>query len=261
VSAASQATGGYDPSFFDPIAAAERDHFWFQGRTAVISALAARALGNSPSACALEVGCGTGLVLEALQRQVPTGFVVGMDLHLTGLGQARRGWPGPLVCADVTRPPFARPFDLVGAFDVIEHLTDDEGALRHLYSLVRPGGALLVTVPAHPSLWSYFDEAAHHVRRYRRRDLVEKVTASGFRVEFSSEFMASLLPMVWLRRRLWGRRGGSSLPVHDLAEAELKVPPLVNRPLRWVLRTEAKVVGRARRLPFGTSVVVLARRP
>src|SRR4029077_3111817 len=86
----------------------------------------------------------------------------------------------PLYQADARRLPFDREFDAVGAFDVLEHIRQDDAALAQLYQAVRPGGGLLVTVPQHPRLWSTADEYARHERRYTRSGLMQKVADAGF---------------------------------------------------------------------------------
>src|SRR5439155_2220773 len=152
----------------------------------------------------LEVGCGTGVVLAELQRLFPAGRVVGMDLFAEGLEFARRRFNGTLIHGDVFTHHFEQPFDLLCAFDVIEHLDDDEKILRRFWDQVRPGGHLVVTVPAHPNLWSYFDEVAYHRRRYEPAELKRKLVGAGFRVEHCTQFMAALFAPMWLKRRLLG---------------------------------------------------------
>ena len=106
--------------------------------------------------------------------------------------------------------PFGKQFDLVGMFDVLEHIPQERETLAALWNYLAPGGRLLLTVPAHPVLWSYFDEAAQHCRRYSVQDLREKLVEAGFQVEFLSQFMACIFPMVWIYRKMRGLRRSSS---------------------------------------------------
>ena len=156
----------------------------------------------------LEVGCGTGNVLRMLERHCRRGTVVGMDLFAEGLHYARQRTACGLVQGDVRTPPFGAAFDLIGLFDVLEHLPDDRQILADLHRMLVPGGHLLVTVPAHRALWSYFDEAAHHCRRYAAPDLRRKLVAAGYRVDYLTQYMAALFPLVWLGRRLAAGAGG-----------------------------------------------------
>lgn len=252
------ATTSYDPEYFAPLFAAEERHFWFRARNALIGALARKALAGRSASRLLEIGCGTGNVLRALRSSAPGGTLVGMDLFIEGLHIARRRVDAPLVQADVSRAPFDAGFDLIGLFDVIEHLPEDEQVLRDAAALLAPGGTLLVTVPAFPSLWSYFDEAAHHVRRYRRAELGKKLAAAGLQVTTLSYSMLSIFPLVWLQRRLMRAHGTSD---HDRAVDELRIVPVINEILAGLLTLEARLCAAGVRLPFGTSLIAVARRP
>jgi len=256
-------TIGYDPVYFEQLSAIESRHFWFRARRRII-AEAVRASGRvRQGTTVLEVGCGTGQVLGVLERTAPGGTVIGMDMFIEGLRIARRRTARPVVQGDVNHPPFRPSFDLIALLDVLEHLEDDTGVLETLRALLKPGGALLLTVPARRSLWSYFDEAGHHRRRYESDDLERKLVAAGYRVEYLSHFMLPLFPIVWLGRRLRalaGRdpRGGGRSP-RQLTSAELRVVPVLNEILVWVLALEAVFVRRRCRLPVGTSLIAVAR--
>ncbi|HYN88796.1 MAG TPA: class I SAM-dependent methyltransferase, partial [Ardenticatenaceae bacterium] len=153
----------YDPQHFAPLFAIEDRHFWFRSRNRVIAAVARQLTADLNARYrVLEVGCGTGNVLRVLERVCARGTVMGMDLFAEGLSYARARTTCTLLQGDMRRPPFDAEFDLIGLFDVLEHLPDDVQVLRDLYAMLAPGGRLLMTVPAGPSLWSYFDEASGH---------------------------------------------------------------------------------------------------
>lgn len=255
----------YDAKFFAKLADVEERHFWFRTRNEVITALLRQYSEAWPAGFrVLEVGCGNGNVLRALEEACPRSQVVGMDLFSEGLVFARQRSSCSLVRGDVERPPFGVQFDCVGAFDVVEHLPDDLRILRSLRELVRPGGVLLLTVPAYRSLWSYFDEASHHCRRYEPGELRERLTEAGFLVEFLSPFMASVFPLMWAVRKLGSiRRGRAQSHPKDLSLTlqELRIVPGLNGLLAFVLRQEAKLIRARKALPFGSSLVAAARRP
>jgi SAM-dependent methyltransferase len=213
----------------------------------------------------LEVGCGTGNVLRVLQSACRGGTVVGMDLFEEGLRFARSRLPdAKLVVGDAMRPPFSTRFEIVGLFDVLEHITNDVEVLAALRQLLTADGTLMMTVPAGPGLWSYFDEAAQHVRRYAAGELAEKLGAAGFEVQFLSPYMASLYPALWLGRRLASGRdrkpptGGQR--TRRLVDQELRVNPLVGATLKPLLELERLWLRRRRRLPTGSSLIAVARR-
>jgi SAM-dependent methyltransferase len=243
----------YTPHLFD----AEDRHFWFRARNDVIRAVVLNLLPALPAGYrVLEVGCGTGNTLRVLDAACRPGSVVGMDAQHDGLALARRRVACPLIQADIRRPPFppAIHFDLVGMFDVLEHIPDDVEALAAVRARMNDGAVLLLTVPAGPELWSAFDEAAHHCRRYTASTLAAALTAAGFELEFLSPFMAGLYPLAWVKRRFRGARRGD--PVLD----DLRIVPGVNGGLAWLLGLEASRIAARRRLPFGTSLVAIARK-
>jgi len=131
----------YDPRWFDLLDRVEDRHFWFAARRQVVGRLARRALaGVSGPPRVLEIGCGNGGLLATLQAAAPGGVVVGTDLYLDALHHARLRSSAHLVCADLQRSPFGAPFDLIGMFDVLEHLDDDAGVLRAVAGMLAPGG-------------------------------------------------------------------------------------------------------------------------
>jgi SAM-dependent methyltransferase len=255
--------GGYDPSFFDQLALIEERHFWFRARNRLIAECAKKISSElRPGYSVLEVGCGTGNVLRALREACPHGVVVGLELWFDGLRHAQRRSPGFLVQGDVRRCPFSKQFDLVGMFDVLEHIREEQETLVSLRQLLAPGGRLLLTVPAHQSLWSYFDEAAHHCRRYSGDEIRRKLTEAGFEVEFQSQFMACIFPLVWFLRKISRLRPQSDFrDAKMLARDEFRLVPVINGILTAVLNLEAAWVTRSHMLPIGTSLLVIARRP
>ncbi len=259
-SAGSTRSGGYDPFFFDRLAQVEDEHFWFRARNHLILGLA-RGISSSLKRCdlVLEVGCGTGNVLRVLESACPNCRLVGLELWHDGLRHARTRSRALLVQADIGNSPFGEQFDLVGMFDVLEHLTDDQETLRLVHSALRPGGKLLLTVPAHQSLWSYFDEASRHCRRYSAEGIRQKLEDAGFEVEFLTQFMACIFPVVWSYRKLAGLRGNTN-SARQLASEEFRLVPVLNGILAALLHLEAKWICRGHSLPLGTSLVVVARK-
>jgi len=254
--------GGYDPSFFQQLAQVEDRHFWFRARNRLISSLARRFTSQlKPGYLVLEVGCGTGNVLRALRQACPDGSVVGLELWFDGLRFAQQRSAGPLVQGDVRNCPFGKPFDLIGMFDVLEHIPQELDTLTALREALAPEGRLILTVPAHQYLWSYFDEAADHCRRYSAQNIRARLTEAGFEVEFLSQFMTCIFPIVWLVRKISGHRQQSgSEDARALASKEFRVLPLINGLLTRLLNLEAFWLSRGHHLPIGTSLIVVARR-
>jgi SAM-dependent methyltransferase len=252
----------FDPSYYGRLHELEGRHFWFRARSRVISTVVSQLTSQLEEGFrVLEVGCGTGGILNVLDDECRRGHVFGMDLFHEGLCFASKRTQATLVQGDIHRRPFDASFDVVGAFDVIEHLADDTRALRSLAGLLKPGGAVIVTVPAEPSFFSYFDRAVGHYRRYTKSSLTALLARSGFAVEYATHYMTSIYPLVWLGRRLAPLRKKSETygDVYELAMAEFRIPPVVNDLLAWILSQEARVIARRRPLPFGTSLLAIAR--
>ena len=251
----------YNPEHFEPLFAVEDGHFWFRARNRCIAAAAGLIANPGSVREIIEHGCGTGFVLRELQRLFPRAQVTGADLFAEGLALARRRFTGRLIQVNLLECDFRAAFDLAGLFDVLEHLDRDVEALLALRRQLRPGGRLLLTVPAHRWLWSGYDVESGHRRRYTRAQLEARLAEAGFSVDYCTEFMCGLVPLMWLRRRAsWGRGGTPETSTPRPAKDELRVHPLANRVLEALLRPEASWIGRGWRLPFGTSLLALATR-
>lgn len=240
-----------DRAVYRRMAALQDRHWWFVGRRRVLSAVLGR-LGLPQGARILEAGCGTGGNLAMLGR---FGEVHGFEPD----AEARALVNGHISC-DLRdgRLPDGIPFepggfDLVAALDVVEHLDDDRASLRALAAQLRPGGRLLITVPAWKFLWSRHDESHHHRRRYARGELLRLVEEAGLRPELISYFNSLLFPLV-----VTVRAAKKVLRIEDVADDALP-PAATNRILTALFAAERFLVGRLP-MPPGVSLLVVARR-
>jgi SAM-dependent methyltransferase len=230
-------------------ALSERElHPWYGGRLAVLSGELDR-LDLPAGASILDAGCGTGGVLAELAGR---GVVAGVEPDPGSAALARERVPGADVrIASAASVPFGDGrFDLVCCLDVVEHVDDDRAVLRELRRVVRAGGRLLVTVPAHPVLWSGHDVAAGHRRRYGRRALVAAARDAGWAVDRVTHFNTLLLPVA-AAMRLTDRGGVSS----HLGRGSRRLRPAVGA----ALRVEARALGAGVRLPVGLSLLATFR--
>jgi SAM-dependent methyltransferase len=240
---------------YPELAKAEPGHFWFRNRNRLIAWALGRYFPDARDF--LEVGCGTGFVLAGLREAYPELSLRGGELYEEGLEVARARLPGVrLEQLDARRMSFDREFDVIGAFDVIEHIPEDGEALARIHRAVRPGGGILVTVPQHPWLWSRADEAGRHQRRYTRRELVSKLEAAGFEVVRVTSFVTLLLPALILSRLADRRRKRPYDPMD-----EFRLPGAVNGAMELLLRVETAAIRSGLSLPAGGSLLAVGRRP
>jgi SAM-dependent methyltransferase len=227
----------------------EDHHWWFVGRRAVISAMLER-IPMTQGAKVLEAGCGTGGNLYLLSQR---GEVSAFEPHDEARDLAKAKYPDQAIHDGEL--PFAIPFqpatfDLVVALDVLEHVEDDEGSLRSLVAMARPGGRILVTVPAIQSLWGSHDRRLHHVRRYDAARLKRICAASGASTEFMTYFNTLLAPIAI------AYRVGERLSGRNLGNQERTPPAPINQALARTFSLERQVV-RRRSIPFGLSLGVI----
>lgn len=253
---------GYDPQFFAKIAAIENRHFWFCARARIITCVTRQVVSKlQPGYRLIEAGCGTGMVLRELVQVCPTGNVVGIDVFPEAVAFAVKTASCPVMVGDLEQPMDFGQADVVGTFDVLEHMADDRKILRGLNRVLKPAGTLILTVPAHMSLWSYFDVASHHHRRYTAAQLENVLRETGFEIEYLTEFMMSLFPLLWLVRRLNGR--GAQIDREKAvgrAANELRVVPVINGILKLILSWEPLAIRRRWRLPIGSSLLAVCRK-
>ena len=245
---------GFSGDYFDELAGLEAKNFWFRARNKLI--LQALHKHCPDMRTFMEIGCGTGFVLSGVVAEFPRVEAAGMEIFSKGLIHASRRVPGAeFIQADARHLPFEAHFNAIGAFDVLEHIEDDERVLTQIYQALVPGGTVILTVPQHSWLWSRQDELAHHARRYNAADLQKKVETAGFSVSHSRSFVSLLLPLMWLSRHQI-----SSAQRAD-ALIELRIGALTNFVLTSVMRIEALLTRIGIRFPAGGSLLLVARKP
>ncbi|MEA5593945.1 class I SAM-dependent methyltransferase [Rivularia sp. UHCC 0363] len=243
-----------EKDFYLQYASVEDKHWWFVARRQIIEQVILK-LNLPKNAQILEAGCGTGGNLQMLSRY---GKVSAMELdeiacQLANQRQVIQVKRGSLP----DNIPFNSQYDLILILDVIEHLDDDLSALKALYYKLKPGGYLLVTVPAYQFLWSEHDEINHHKRRYRLTGLKQVVKNAGYKIGYGSYFNTVLFPVVAIVRGL------AKLPKQNKNQpsSDLVLPSKpVNQIFKWLFASERYLINRLS-LPFGVSILLLARKP
>ncbi len=246
--------GGFKPEYFSELSRLEAGNFWFRARNEFILWALHTYQPNADSF--LEVGCGTGFVLSGIAHAYPEMAVSGSEIFLAGLSHAAQRVPSAhFMQMDARQVPFVDEFDAIGAFDVLEHIKEDETVLAQLQRAMKPGGVLLLTVPQHPWLWSASDEYACHVRRYTRAEIEQKVLTAGFELLRSSSFVTSLLPVMMLSRALQKRKTKAFDPA-----GELKINAFLNKFFYGLMKLELAGIRLGMNYPVGGSRLIVARK-
>jgi len=233
---------------YDQMAELDQRHWWYRARREVLAALIRRT-GVPAHARILEIGCGTGHNLAMLSE---FGEVDALELDAAARKIAAKRLGRPVMKAplpELKGVPAAH-YDLIGAFDVIEHIDDDVAALASIATRLKPGGKLVITVPAHPWMWSAHDVVNHHQRRYSKRSLKALVDGSPLKLERIGHLNSLLFPAA-VAERLWSKVRGK-----DDADLALPAKPL-NAALERVFALERYAVGRLP-LPPGLSLFAVA---
>lgn len=248
------ANEGFEPEYFCGLAELESRSFWFRSRNRLIIWALQRYFPSATNF--LEIGCGTGFVLSGIKKALPELILSGSEVFSEGLTFAARRLPGvELFQMDARRIPFVDEFDVVGAFDVIEHIKEDEQVLCQMYQATRKGGGIIITVPQHPFLWSQADDFARHVRRYRTRELTDKITRAGFAVVRQTSFVTLLLPMLTISRVMTRR---SRKPYDPNREFRMLTP--LDVALEKILDAERALIRAGVSFPMGGSLLLVARK-
>lgn len=229
----------------------EATHWWFVGRRKILSEVISRLIRPAKSARILEAGCGSGGNLALLKS---FGHVDAFEFDAQARARASdvAAMDIPFGALPDQLPEAPAPYDLICMFDVLEHIEQDTASLKALADRLADGGALFLTVPAFPSLWSHHDNAHHHHRRYTKTSLEAVAAEAGFTVERSFYFNALLFPLAW------AVRGLKSL-VRSNAPDDALPPPFINTAMTRIFASERRLIGRVP-MPFGLSLGAVLRR-
>ena len=245
-------SAGFEAEFFPKLAQLEAKNFWFRSRNRLIIYALKHYFPQAKNF--LEIGCGTGFVLQGIEKNLSHLTCSGSEIFTAGLEFAtERLCKTTLFQMDARNIPFAEEFDIIGAFDVLEHIEQDTDVLAKMYQATQNGGGIILTVPQHPWLWSQADTHAHHVRRYVKKDLMIKLHQAGFKIVRVTSFVSFLLPLMLISRI----NNRSNSKDYD-PTSELKISGFLNYLLEKILDMERWFIKLGFSFPWGGSLLVIA---
>lgn len=230
----------------------QKKHWWFVTKKEIVLDTIDRYLSRKADIKVLDIGCGSGLMLNALEA---VGQTFGMDMSDEAINFSREIFDGQVekgLLPDQI-PYNENFFDLITALDVIEHVDQDVESLRAMRSRLVSGGKAVITVPAYMFLWSAFDEMNEHKRRYTLTELNTKLVQAGFAVEKISYYNTLLFPVVWAVRML-----NNILKRNGASDVDMPSAPL-NFVLKNIFNMERYLL-RILNLPFGVSILAVVRK-
>jgi SAM-dependent methyltransferase len=234
---------------YDSMAALDQRHWWYRARREVIAALIRRCALPPKDSEILEIGCGTGHNL-AMLSEFGAVNALEVDEGARSVAETRLGksvFSAPL--PELAGIPTGH-FDLIGAFDVIEHIEDDSAAVEAIALRLKPGGKFVATVPAHQWMWSAHDVVNHHHRRYSMKGFRRLLDGSPLKVERIGYFNSLLFPVAVAERMASKLRGKD--------DSDLSLPPApLNSALEKAFAAERHLIGRVP-LPPGLSLFAVA---
>jgi 2-polyprenyl-3-methyl-5-hydroxy-6-metoxy-1,4-benzoquinol methylase len=249
----------YPNSGFDLTDKNAESSFWVSSRNRLFKNILQNYLVPKGKTKLLEIGCGTGNFIEHIVKNENLD-ITGSEIYLKGLVYAKNNLPSVnFVQFDVTRGKIGEQFDIITAFDVIEHIENDNAALSNISKMLNKDGVLIISVPQHMFLWSKLDEIVKHKRRYSRRDLLDKLKTNNFDIDYVTSFLFILFPLM-LVSRLFDRGGDQLQSDEQGLEKRVKFSSILNIIFDFLMRIDEGLIKLGVSLPFGGTLIVIARK-
>lgn len=250
----------YPHDGFDLTEKLEAESFWVASRIRLLKKIIQRKSLQFSKARFLEIGCGTGTFIREIAQNKNL-KITGSEIYLNGLLYAKKKRLPyvEFIQFDAKQGRLPEEFDIVAAFDVLEHIDDDITAISNIYQMISDGGYFIITVPQYMFLWSKLDEIVKHKRRYSRKELLDKLKQQGFAINYCSSFLFVLFPLMLVSRILDRHKQAAR---SSTTEFEDRVS--FSKPLNWffdkIMRIDEVFIALGFSLPFGGSLLVVAQK-
>lgn len=254
----------YPEEGFDVTQKLEQKSFWVRSRNRILKKLVYRYSESIPRPKFFEVGCGTGTFIKQLISDSNL-QITGSEIYTRGLVYAKKKMPAvDFVQYDVRQGVIAEnAYDVIGSFDVLEHIDDDVTSMANIYAMLKDGGHFILTVPQYMFMWSKIDDIVKHKRRYSRQEMVSKLKSQGFEIEYVTSFLCLLFPLMMISRLL-DKKSTSQEEISDNdtdLESRVTFPSWLNELFNQVMKIDEFLISRKVNLPFGGSLLVVAKKP
>lgn len=250
----------YPDDGFDVTDKLEESSFWVRSRNRLLKGIIRKYSAQLVAPRFLEIGCGTGSFIEALASEVNL-RITGSEIYIKGLHYAKRRQPkAEFIQYDAQQGVLPDKFDIIAAFDVIEHIDDDVATIANIYDMLTDGGYFIVTVPQHKFLWSKLDQIVKHKRRYSRRELLDKLERQGFTVVRRTSFVCVLFPLMAVVRLL----DRPAKNPDSIVKGKFEERVGFSRPINWMfdklMYIDEALIRHGVSLPFGGTLLAVARK-
>jgi SAM-dependent methyltransferase len=250
----------YPDAGFDVTEENASTSFWITSRNRIFHHLIMQALRRTGGHSLLEIGCGNGDLLRRLSEE-PDVQLTGSEIYLKGLKYSQAKLPlVDFIQFDASEGVTGERFDVIAAFDVLEHIEDDRATMANIFEMLSENGRLVLSVPQYMFLWSNLDEIVFHKRRYSRREMIQKLTNSGFVIERTTSFVFVLFPLMFVSRLLDRKIKPTANDGHAL-DRRVRFSRFTNSLFDAVMRIDEFLIRLGLSLPFGGTLVFVAKKP
>ncbi len=249
----------YDENFHKELIKLEDNNFWFISRNKRIEHILDKYV-KSQFDNFLEIGCGTGYVTKMIAKKFPDKKIYASEYLLSGLNEAKERLKNlnnvSLISLDARKIQSKNKYDIIGAFDVIEHISEEDIVLKEINNSLKKNGKFIFSVPQHQFLWSIYDDLGFHKRRYSRKYLLQKLKENNFEIIYINSFNSLLLPAMYVSRFLNKFKKKEEFDIMD----ELKISNFLNGVLKKILNFEYFLSKIGINFRFGGSLIGIAKK-